>query len=184
MTRKTISSAVVALSLMAVPSLVHAQAQGHGQHGQHGATMQHGDSAKKAHAGMGHAGMAHGMKSPCPLHAALGTTPAQDSAIARIREAHMAQMKAMHAAHAGHQPDSAMKAQMHGQMKASMESAIGQVREVLDETQREKLAAAIAAHEAEKAEMAKAGKPHDCAMCCMEHGKQHAAPATPAGHKH
>lgn len=111
------------------------------------------------------------MRTPCPLHlTGLNTTPAQDSAIAKVRSAHMAEMKAMRASHGADtahaaMPDSAMK----DHMKASMARALGDVRAVLNDAQRQQLDAAAAAHAAEKAGMAAHGMSHDCAACCREH---------------
>lgn len=124
------------------------------------------------------------MTTPCPLHlGTLGLTPAQDSAVARIRAAHMAGMKSMHPGHAG---DSAAHRAagpaMQARMKEAMGRAVAELRTVLDDAQEARLDAAIAAHDAEKAERAKAGKPHDCAACCGGHDAHHGTAA--AKHEH
>lgn len=166
MTPAFIRGAMLAAALLTVPSSARAQAASHADH--HGA-----------------APTAQGMKSPCPLHlTTLGTTPAQDSAIARIREAHMAEMKAMHAGHDAaaaprHMPDSAAKARM----KAGMDKALDDMRAVLTDAQRQQLDAAVAAHDAEKAALAKSGTPHDCAACCAQH-ERHRAGGAAAHHEH
>ena len=163
---RTILLAAAAIALTAAPTTVRAQ------HSHHAAMPSHAAATKQ-----------HAMKTPCPLHmTGLNTTPAQDSALARVRAAHMADMKQMHASHGAdssraHMTDPAMKAHM----KASMGRALDGMRVVLNETQRQQLAAAVAAHDAEKAEMAKQGMAHDCAACCREHD---AKPQAAAKHEH
>ena len=152
-----IRPALVALAFIAFPALSSAQAPAH-----HGG-MHHGAGAE-----------APSMKTPCPLHLTdLGTTPAQDSAIARIREAHMAEMKGMHSGHAA--DSSSHHAAMEAQMKPAMAKALADVRAVLDEPQRQRFDAAVAAHEAEKAAMKRDGRPHECGACCRMHEKAGAA---------
>lgn len=166
---RTLLAATTAIAIAILPSAAPAQQAAHGAHSAHSA---HADTAK-----------GHTMKSPCPLHlTGLNTTPAQDSALARVREAHMAEMKTMHASHgadAAHasMPDSAM----NDHMKASMARALDGMRAVLGDTQRQQLDAAASAHAAEKAEMAKHGMAHDCAACCREH---HAKREGGAQHQH
>lgn len=172
------------IALVAAPVIAGAQ-----QH-QHGADHSaHAQQAAKA----------EGMKTKCPLHlTTLNLTPAQDSAFKAIRAEHMAAMKQSHgqemkheagmkhdsATHAQHmaQMTPEAKAKQHEAMQASMAKAIGSARAVLSAEQQATFDAAVAAHKAEKEEMKKAGKKHECGECC-DHGKaghgQHGA-----AHKH
>lgn len=162
----------IIMIVTAVAALAIAPDFSHAQHSHHGGMPAQADTAK-----------AHAMKSPCPLHmSGLNTTPAQDSALARVRELHMAEMKQMRTAHGAdsstaHAADPAMKEHM----KASMARAMDGMRAVLNEGQRQQLTAAVAAHEAEKAEMAKHGMPHDCGACCRAH---HSKGEGAARHEH
>lgn len=148
------------------------------------ATAQHSDHSANA---------AAPMKTACPLHAKdLGLTPLQDTAFAKIRAAHMAEMAAVHERlgappmmmhGAGAKPDSAehakhhaamtpaMRAALDSAMKASMSRAVDAARATLGDAQRARFDAAVAAHAAEKKEREAKGMPHACGDCCAEHGK-------------
>ena len=126
-----------------------------------------------AHAG--HAPAAHAMRTPCPLHLdSLALTPVQDTALVAIRAAHMAEMKAVKA-RLGMPTDSAHHPAHHEAMQASMARSLDAVRAILDDTQRVRFEAAVAAHAAEKKARRASGQPHDCGECCKGHDAAHGA---------
>lgn len=180
------------IALAAAPALATAQAAQH-QHGAGHAAHQAQQAAPKA----------EGMKTKCPLHlTTLNLTPAQDSAFKAIRAEHMAAMKASHqqampvmkheagmkhdsATHAQHMaaitPET--KAKQQAAMQASMAKAVQSARAVLTAEQQATFDAAVAAHKAEKEEMKKAGKEHQCGECC-DHAKMGEHGKAAAAHKH
>lgn len=174
-----LGSAAMVLALSVAPAA--AQAQGHGKHDPHASSSM-----------MPHHGVpvtTEGSKIPCPLHlTTLNTTPAQDSLIAGIRRAHMADMRAMHASHGpgasgAHHADAATQAQIKAHMRAAMDSAVAEMGAVLDADQRRQLGEAVAAHAAEQAAMEKDGMTHDCSMCCKNH-EQHKVVKGAVKHEH